>query len=64
MQVLNATKQQKRIAQRLRQLHDIDRDPPRLIFAERLCCRLLKFHLRHDPSFGVTRVTAPSYPNL
>jgi hypothetical protein len=36
----------KRIAQQLRQLHDIDRDPPRLIFAE------------------VTRITAPSYPNL
>jgi len=31
---------------KLRKLRDIDRDPPRLIFAE-LYGRLLKFHLRH-----------------
>jgi hypothetical protein len=31
----------------------IDRDPPRLIFAERVCYRLLKFHLRHDSRFLV-----------
>jgi hypothetical protein len=42
-----ATMEQNKLCNSSGKLRDTDRDPPRLIFADQLCCRLLKLHLRH-----------------